>query len=64
MNLAADTFGDIDQDYHQGAGQLVANLLVEVTNNLQMDEHVEKMRQNSAISLRVPGPRPLKIRLL
>jgi hypothetical protein len=63
-----DSFADIeqqiDQHYRQGAGQLVASLLVEVTNNPQMDEHIERIRRNSAIPLRVPEPRPLKIRLL
>ena len=63
-----DSFADIeqqiDQHYRQGAGQLVASLLVEVTNNPQMDEHIERIRRNSVIPLRVPEPRPLKIRLL
>ena len=63
-----DSFSDIeqqiDQHYRQGAGQLVASLLVEVTNNPQMDEQAERIRRDSAISLRVPEPRTLKIRLL
>ena len=54
----------IDQHYRQGAGQLVASLLAEVTNHPQMDEHTERIRRNSLIPLRVPEPRPLKIRLL
>ena len=60
----ADIEQQIDQHYRQGAGQLVASLLVEVTNNPQMDEQAERIRRDSAISLRVPEPRTLKIRLL
>jgi hypothetical protein len=65
---APDRFADIeqqiDQHYRQGAGQLVASLLAEATRNPQMDEHVEGIRRNSAIPLRVREPRTLKIRLL
>ncbi len=60
----ADIEQQIDRHYRQGAGQLVASLLVEVTNSPQMDEHVERIRRNSAIPLRAPEPRPLAIRLL
>ena len=65
---APDRFAEIeqqiDQHYRQGAGQLVASLLVEVTSNRQMDEHVERIRRNSGIPLRVSEPRTVKIRLL
>ena len=44
----ADIEQQIDQHYRQGAGQLVASLLAEVTSDPQMDEHVEKIRQNAA----------------
>ena len=65
---APDRFADIEQQidryYRQGAGELVASLLAETTSNPQMDEHVERIRRNSAIPLRVPEPRSLKTRLL
>jgi len=65
---APDRFVDIeqqiDQHYRQGAGQLLASLLVEATSNPQMDEQVEGIRRNSTIRLRIPEPRTLKIRLL
>ena len=60
----ADIEQQIDQHYRQGAGQLVASLLAEVTSDPQMDEHVEKIRQNAAIPLRAPQPRTIKLRLL
>ena len=54
----------IDQHYRQGAGQLVASLLAQVTCDSQMDEHIEQIRQNAATPLRAPEPRTIKIRLL
>ena len=60
----ADIEQQMDQHYRQGAGQLVASLLAEVTSDPQMDEHVEKIRQNAAIPLRAPQPRTIKLRLL
>ncbi len=54
----------IDQHYRQGAGQLVASLLAEVTNDPQMEEHVEKIRQNAATPLRAPEFRTITVRLL
>ena len=60
----ADMEQQIDQHYRQGAGQLVASLLAEVTSDPQMDEHVEKISQNAAIPLRAPQPRTIKLRLL
>ena len=65
---APDRFADmeqqIDQHYRQGGGQLVASLLAKVTDNRQMDEHVQQVRQDAAIPLQAPQPRPLKVRLL
>ena len=60
----ADIEQQIDQHYRQGAGQLVASLLAEVTNDPQMEEHVERIRQNAAIPLRAPEPRTITVRLL
>ncbi len=60
----ADIEQQIDQHYRQGAGKLVASLLAEITNNPRMDEQVERIRGNSAIPLRAPELRTLKIRLL
>jgi hypothetical protein len=65
---APDRFADIEQQidhhYRQGGGQLVASLLAQVTEDPQMDEHIEQVRQNAAIPLRGPQSRPLGIRLL
>lgn len=54
----------IDIHYRQGAGQLVASLLAQTTSGAPMDEHVEQVRNNAAVTLRSPQPRTLKIRLL
>jgi hypothetical protein len=54
-----DRFADIDQHYRQGAGQLVASLLAEVTSNPQMDEHVKRIRKNAALPLRAPELRTI-----
>ena len=37
----ADVEQQIDQHYRQGGGQLVASLLTRVTEDPQMDEHVQ-----------------------
>jgi hypothetical protein len=60
----ADIEQQIDQHYRQGGGRLVASLLVEVTEDPPMDEHVQRVRQDAAIALRSPQPRNLKMRLL
>ena len=60
----ADIEQQIDQHYRQGGGQLLASLLVQVTENPQMDENVQQVRQDAAIPLRAPQPRTLKVRLL
>jgi len=54
----------IDQHYRQGGGELVASLLAEVTEDPQMDKHVQQVRQDACIPLRSPQPRNLEIRLL
>ena len=63
-----DRFPDIeqqiDQHYRQGGGQLLASVLAKVTENPQMEKHVQQVRQNAAIPLRAPQPRSLKVRLL
>ena len=64
----ADIEQQIDQHYRQGGGQLLASLLVQVTEsvteNPRMDENVQQVRQDAAIPLRAPQPRTLKVRLL
>jgi hypothetical protein len=60
----ADTEQQIDQHYRRGGGELVASLLAKVTEDPQMDEHVQQVRQDAAIALRASQPRPLKVRLL
>ncbi len=60
----ADIEQQIDQHFRQGGGQLVASLLAKVTEEPQMDEHVEQLRRNAAIPLRAPQDRPLTLQLL
>jgi hypothetical protein len=60
----ADIEQEIDQHYRQGGGQLVASLLAKVSEDPQIDEHVQQVRQDAAIPLRAPEPRSLKVRLL
>lgn len=60
----ADIEQQIDQHYRQGGGQLVASLLLQVTENPRMDENVQQVRQNAAIPLRAAQPRTISIRLL
>lgn len=68
LREAPDRFADIeqqiDQHYRQGAGQLVASLLAEVTSDPRIHEHVQGIRQQAALPLRAPEPRTLKMRLL
>ncbi|MFV1968536.1 MAG: hypothetical protein ACC628_24195, partial [Pirellulaceae bacterium] len=45
----ADIEQQIDQDCRQGGGQLLASLLIRVTENPQMDENVQQVRQEAAI---------------
>ena len=65
---APDHFADmeqqIDQHYRQGGGELVASLLTTVTEDPQMEEHVQQVRRDAVIPLRAPRPRTLKVRLL
>ena len=60
----ADIEQQIDQHYRQGGGQLVASFLIQVTENPQMEENVQQVRQNAAIPLRASQPRTLQVRLL
>jgi len=60
----ADIEQEIDQHYRQGGGQLVAHLLAKATEDSQMDDRVEQVRQDAAIRLRAPRPRTLRVRLL
>lgn len=63
-----DAFAEVEQEidahYRQGGGQLVASLLAKVSEDPQVDEHVQQVRQDAALPLRSPEPRNLKIRLL
>ena len=42
----ADIEQQIDTHYRQGAGQLVASLLGQVTDSPQMEQHVQTVREN------------------
>ncbi len=63
-----DDFADVEQridaHYRHAAGQLVASLLAQVTDDSQMDEHVENVRHNAALPLRSAQPCTRKVRLL
>ena len=54
----------IDQHFRQGGGQLVASLLATTSEEPEMEEHVQELRQNAVVPLRAPQDRPLKVRLL
>lgn len=54
----------IDQHYRRGGGQLIASILAKVTQDPQMEDRIEQVRQNAAISLRAAQPRSLQVRLL
>jgi hypothetical protein len=54
----------IDTHYRQGAGQLIASLLVLVTSGSQMEKHVKNVRENAALSLRSPQPCTRRVQLL
>jgi len=55
---------EIDQYYRQGAGHLVAALLGKVTSQPDLAEKAQQIRQEAAVPLRAPQPRPLQVRLL
>ncbi len=55
---------EIDEHYRQGAGQLVAALLGQITAQPAMAEKVEEIREASVVALRAPQPRCLQLRLL
>lgn len=63
-----DALGEIEQEidghFRRGGGLLVASLLAEVTATPEMAEHAQQIRDQSAIPLRAPQPRPLQVRLL
>jgi hypothetical protein len=63
-----DSFADIEQEidlhYRQGAGRLVASLLAEVTQEPVLEVYVEGIRNNAAVALKSPEPRPLQVRLV
>lgn len=63
-----DSFADMEQEidlhYRQGAGRLVASLLAEVTQEPDLEAYVEGIRNNAAVALKSPEPRPLQVRLL
>lgn len=55
---------EIDQACRQGAGQVVAGLLAQVTSEDTMQQRVEQIRQRAVRPLRKPEKRPLRVRLL
>ena len=63
-----DAFAEIEQeiDWHfrQGAGQLTAALLAEVTVQPTMNEQFDQVRQQATQPLKSPEPRRLRVRLL
>ena len=60
----ADIEQRIDTHYRQGAGQLVASLLVLISSGAQMNEHVRHVRENAALPLRSPQACTRRIQLL
>ena len=63
-DVFAEIEQEIDQHYRQGAGHLVAALLEKVTFQPAVTEKTERIRQEAAMALRAPQPRPLQVRLL
>ena len=63
-DLLADIEQLIDTHYRQGAGQLVASLLVLVSSSSQMDEHVKNVCVNAALPLRSPQACTRRVQLL
>ena len=63
-----DCFADIEQEidghFRWGGGLLVASLLAEVTQAPGFETHVQGARNNAAVALKTPEPRPLQVRLL
>ena len=63
-DVFAEIEQEVDQHYRQGAGHLAAALLGKVTSQPAMAEKTERIRQEAAVALRAPQPRPLQVRLL
>src|SRR3989304_7172821 len=55
---------EIDQHFRNGAGHFVAAVLAQVSSQPDMAEHTERIRRESAIPLKAPKQRPLRVRLL
>lgn len=60
----AEVEQQIDAHYRQGAGQLLAGLLAQVSQDPRMQQHVQNVRENAVTPLRSPQRRTLRIRLL
>lgn len=54
---------DIQQHFRQGADLLTASLLAHVTQQPEMESHVQRARQESVVPLRAPERRPLQLRV-
>lgn len=54
---------EIQQHFCRGAEVFTASLLSDVTQQPEMESHVERVRQESIVPLRAPERRPLKMRV-
>lgn len=54
---------EILQQYQQGADLMTAAVLADATDQPNMQDHVQDVRQNAVLPLKAPERRPLKIRL-
>ena len=55
--------GEMQQHFQEGAELLTASLLAQVTQQPEMEGHVQRMRQESVVPLRAPERRPLQLRV-
>ena len=60
----ADIEREIDEHFRQGGGRFVASLLVEVTQEEEVEGQVEQIRETAAVRLKSPKSRQLQVRLL
>lgn len=59
----AQVQAEILQQYQQGADLMTAAVLADATGQPNMQDHVQRVRQNAVLPLKAPERRPLKIRL-
>ena len=55
--------GEIQQHFQEGAELLTASLLAHVTQQPEMEGHMQRVRQESVVPLRAPERRPLQLRV-